>query len=264
MQLHQATGNTNDSIVIYSDDILAQNGSKSYEPFKNYKTFWEHCGEDDIKVERSKGRMDPVLRLYIKCRIMLPCNNNVANGEANGTQATVEKVILKAGTQIQQVMLKNGVTVAAVKASQVSYIMLRHCNDRIVPAVFSIKPKQHIFKAKILKPKAMQVKNDEREIIKMKAIQVPVLINNSTTGHKLQGSGVDNLFVHNWSYVQNWVYVMLSRVKTHAGLFSRTQLSTDLKKYAVPDKLRKMLQDFAPKSPSRWSDTEYNDLFNLH
>jgi hypothetical protein len=154
--------------------------------------------------------------------------------------------------------------VAAVKASQVSYIMLRHCNDRIVPAVFSIKPKQHIFKAKILKPKAMQVKNDEREIIKMKAIQIPVLINNATTGHKLQGSGVDNLFVHNWSYVQNWVYVMLSRVKTHAGLFSRTRLSTDLKKYAVPDKLQKMLQDFAPKSPSRWSDTAYNDLFNLH
>jgi hypothetical protein len=81
MQLHQATGNTNDSIVIYSDDICAQNGSKSYEPFKNYKTCCEHCGEDDIKVE-----------LYIKCRIMLPCNNNVANGEANGTQATVEKV----------------------------------------------------------------------------------------------------------------------------------------------------------------------------
>ena len=92
MQLHQATGNTNDSIVIYSDDIRAQNGSKSYEPFKNYKTCCEHCGEDDIKVERSKGCMDPVLKLYIKCRIMLPCNNNVANGEANGTQATVEKV----------------------------------------------------------------------------------------------------------------------------------------------------------------------------
>eukprot|EP00978_Attheya_sp_CCMP212_P024553 scaffold77332_cov43-Attheya_sp.AAC.1 len=110
MQLHHARGNTNDSIVIYSDAIHAQNGSKSYEPFKNYKTFWEHhCREDDIKVERSEGRMDPpVLRLYIKCHIMLPCNNNIANGEANGTQAMVEKVVLKAGTQIQQVMLKNG------------------------------------------------------------------------------------------------------------------------------------------------------------
>eukprot|EP00978_Attheya_sp_CCMP212_P038127 scaffold185796_cov63-Attheya_sp.AAC.1 len=230
MQLHHARGNTNDSIVIYSDDIRAQNGSKSYEPFKNYKTFWEHCREDDIlKVERSEGRMDPVLRLYIKCCIMLPCNNKIANGEANGTQATVEKVVLKAGTQIQQVMLKNGVNVAAVKASQVSYIMLCHCNDQIVPAVFSIKPKQHTFKAKLPKPKAMQVKNDEREIIKMTAIQVPVLINNVTTGHKLQGLGVNNLFVHNWSYVQNWVYAMLSHVKTHGGLFSRTPLSTDLK-----------------------------------
>ena len=53
----------------------------------------------------------------------------------------------------------------------------------------------------------------------MQATQVPILINNATTGHKLQGSSVDSLFVHNWSYVTIWVYVMLSRVRTRAGPF---------------------------------------------
>ena len=62
----------------------------------------------------------------------------------------------------------------------------------------------------------------------MKAKQLPLLINNATTGHKLQGSRVDTLFVHNWSNVTNWTYVMLSCIKTHAGLFCQKKLGNDL------------------------------------
>ena len=146
-------------------------------------------------------------------------------------------------------------------ASQVSYIVLRHSNDRIRPATFSFKPKQHTFKAKILKPRELQVKGDEREVLQMQATQLPILINNATTGHKLQGSSVDSLFVHNWSYVTNWVYVMLSRVRTRAGLFCRKPLSKDLSKYAVPVALKTMLQDFRSMAPTYWSDEEYEELF---
>jgi hypothetical protein len=32
------------------------------------------------------------------------------------------------------------------------------------------------------------------EWVSMKSVQLPVLINNATTGHKLQGSGVEELF----------------------------------------------------------------------
>jgi hypothetical protein len=35
--------------------------------------------------------------------------------------------------------------------------------------------------------------------------------NNATTGHKLQGSSVDSIFVHAWIY--EWAYVVLSRVR---------------------------------------------------
>jgi hypothetical protein len=195
---------------------------------------------------------------------MLPANSDVSKGQANGTQATFESIVLKAGEQPQHVLLDGNIPVAAVRASQVAYITLRHSNDRIRPATFSVRPKNYTFKAKILKPHVLRVKGDERDTLQMKATQLPILINNATTGHKLQGSGVDSLFIHNWSYVQNWVYVMLSRVKTRAGLFSRKPLSRDLSKYAVPQALQAMLQHFrTTKSPTCWTDEEYQELFDL-
>jgi hypothetical protein len=248
--------------MIFSDNLRIQNGQKTYDPFRNCMTFWEHCGEDDVKLPKGAGRMDPVLRVYRGCHMMLPSNTDVTNGQANGTQATLETVVLKPDEQPHYVLLDGTVPVAAVLASQVSYVVLRHSNDRIRPATFSIKPKEHTFKAKILKPRILQVKGNERELLGMKATQVPVLVNNATTGHKLQGSGVDSLFVHNWSYVTNWVYVMLSRVKTRAGLFCRKTLSKDLSRYAVPQALKKMLEHFRTKVPTSWSDEEYNELIN--
>jgi hypothetical protein len=261
--LHRRTGNTNDSVMVFCDDVQAQNASKTYQPFLNCKTFWEACGEDDLKLPRSAGRMDPVLRLYRGCNVMLPTNSNVANGQANGTQTTFVKLVLKPGEHTETVMLDGNVPVAAVLASQVSYIVLQHTNDRIRPATFSLKPKQQTFTAKILKPRLLQIRGDEREKLAMKATQVPVVINNATTGHRLQGSGVDTLFVHNWSYVQNWVYVMLSCVRKRSGLFCRMKLSKDLTKYAVPESLQKMLQHFSCKTPTYWSDEEYDGLFGL-
>ena len=45
--------------------------------------------------------------------------------------------------------------------------------------------------ASILKPKVLRVKCSDHEAIAMRASQVPLPFNNLTTGHKLQGSGVD-------------------------------------------------------------------------
>ena len=263
--LYRETGDTRDSIMVFSDDLLVQNSNKTFVPFQNCAVFWEHCTEDDVKLAKGAGRMDPVLRLYHGCRIMLPCNSDVKKGQANGTQATFQKIVLKAGEEAhtQQVLLDGTIPVTAVRASQVSYIVLRHCNDRIQPPTFSLQPKRQTFKAKILKPRPLQVKGNERELLQMKATQLPVLINNATTGHKLQGSGVDSLFVHNWSYVTNWVYVMLSRVKTRAGLFCRKELSKDLQKYAVPEALQSMLHCFRSRAPTYWSDEQYEDLFSI-
>ena len=54
----------------------------------------------------------------------------------------------------------------------------------------------------------------------MKITQFGVNSNIATTGHKLQGTSKDQLIVASWNYsCPNWVYVVLSRVRTLKGLF---------------------------------------------
>lgn len=65
----------------------------------------------------------------------------------------------------------------------------------------------------------MQVKEGQHENIKMQATQIQLLVNDGTTGHKLQGATIDRIFVHSWRYEKNWPYVVLSRVKTLEGVF---------------------------------------------
>jgi len=139
------------------------------------------------------------LRLFRDRRTMLPTNTNVKSGQANGTQALFQKLVLKQGTNLGSVILSNGIKVNAVFSSDVDHIVLKHVNNRIRPEIFSLQPKEFTFKAKFLKPKVLQTKGDEREFLIMKGKQIPLIINDATTGHKLQGSGVNNLFVHSWS-----------------------------------------------------------------
>lgn len=207
--------------------------------------------------------MDPVLCVYKDCRLMLPFNNDVKSGQANGTQTLLQKVVLKQGETASQIMLNGQIPVKAVHASQVDHMVLRHCNDRITPELFSVSPKRYTsFKARIPKPESLQLNNNDREWITMRGVQVPVLVNNATTGHKLQGSGVDNLFVHNWSDVTNWSYVMLSRVRTHTGLFCRKNLSENLSKYKVPEGLTNMLRSFEQRRPRPLTEDSYEELLS--
>ena len=70
--------------------------------------------------------------------------------------------------------------------------------------------------------------------INCKIEQFGVFINNATTGHKLQGMSKDILVVTDyWYKTINWVYVVLSRVRTLKGLFFKKPL--DPSKYFVND-----------------------------
>ena len=162
-------------------------------------------------------------------------------------------------------MLNNDIPVRSVFASQIDFIELEHVSTRIQPSIFTLTPKEFTFKASMIKPKHMQTKTNEREEIQMKATQLPVIVNNATTGHKLQGSGVDILLVHNWSFVQNWIYVMLLRVRTREGLFARKKLDDDLDRYKMPEKLKRMLAKFKrDKAPSVLSDHDYDMLLLIN
>ena len=155
------------------------------------------------------------------------------------------------------------IPVKAVYASQVLSPELLHTNQKIVPQTFLVKPKEWYLNANILKPRALQVKDDDHETLKMKATQLPVISNHATTGHKLQGSSMYKLFIHSWSYTMNWPYIVLSRLRTSEGLFIRKKLDANLLKYKVPQKLRTMIQWLKRKAPSLWTEQDYRDIFQL-
>ena len=252
-----------DTLLILADQMLTKDADDNWVQFRATKTVWEHCGEDDMKPssDEIRERVDPVLKLYKGCRVMLPTNEDVANGLANGTQATVEKVVLKPGHSPVTVMLNDALPVPAVLASQVQEVILSHSNDRIRPNMFSLKPKKTAaLKARIPTPENLRCEEDQTDKIPLKFFQIPMILNNATTGHKLQGSSVDDLFVHQWKYVQNWAYVVLSRVRTIRGLFLREPLSLDMSLYKMDKSLTKMLSHFRQMLPTTLSEEQYSLL----
>ena len=82
--------------------------------------------------------------------------------------------------------------VKAVYALQVVSIVLKHNNPKIIPNTFQLEPIEFHITARILKPKLLQMKEDDRKMVKMKATQLPVISNQATTGHKLQGASIIN------------------------------------------------------------------------
>ena len=70
---------------------------------------------------------------------------------------------------------------------------------------------------------------EDRTLLKKVIItQIPIMMNDATTGHKLQGMSVNKLIIVSWSFKENWVYVVLSRVRTLKGLFLLKPLPKNL------------------------------------
>ena len=137
----------------------------NYEPFHNQKIFWENCGEDDIEFPREhNGRMDPLLKLYKGCQLMLPFNNNVRHGEANRTTVTLISICLKPNIVPIQIIIGK-LPVKAIYASQVVSIVLKHNNPQSTPNMFQLEPIEFCITTRILKPRLLQMKEDECEMM---------------------------------------------------------------------------------------------------
>ena len=76
----------------------------------------------------------------------------------------------------QMLMLGNKIPIAAVRASQVEKIILKHINNWVEPCTFCVEPKQYTFSARLLKPRALRTKQMPRECLKMKAKQLPLFL----------------------------------------------------------------------------------------
>ena len=74
----------------------------------------------------------------------------------------------------------------------------------------------------------------------LQLMSFPIIGNFATTGHKLQGKSMDNLIIAEWRNVQNWAYVVLSWVRTLAGLFLWEPLPEDFSFAPEPEYLSMM------------------------
>ena len=166
---------TRDTLIILADKLAAKTPHGNYEPFHNWNIFWENCGEEECN-----GRMDPLLKLYKGCQLMMVFNNNVRHGEANRTTVTLISICLKPNIVPIQIIVSR-LPVKAIYASQVVSIVLKHNNPKIIPNMFQLEPIEFCIPMRIFKPKLLQMNKDECKMEKMKATQLPVISNQATT-----------------------------------------------------------------------------------
>jgi hypothetical protein len=181
--------------------------------------------------------VDPVLKLYPDCPMMYTKNNDVLNGQANGSRVRVKKVKTKPGEEPTVLKLDCGTKVRVLLASQVESILVEHEAEDISPRTFHVNSDSWKF--------STSLKCGTEDLhVSMKGKQFPIISNSCTTGHKLQGCSVEDILINDFHYQVNWPYVVLSRVRTMKGLYLRECLSEDLKKYRMKPRMRQMLQRF--------------------
>ena len=230
------------AILLLMDDLQMTDSNGKYVGVTSNSVkvhFWSNCGENDAKVEtgKAKPRIDPVLKLYPNCPLMLTENKDVSNGQANGSRVFLKKVHVRSGIRPMLVKMKNGAVVRAYKASEVRCIELEHELEDIEPRKFQMESKNFSFNW-------YTVLDEAKTKLKMKGEQFPVISNSATTGHKLQGYTASSLLVNSWSYKENWAYVVLSRVRTMAGLYLLKPLSDLLEKFEMPKAMKDMIKGF--------------------
>ena len=247
--------------VVFMDDLQMQDVGKTFVSVASNQVkrwFYENVSESlaDAGTPNNKKRIDPCLKLYTGCPMMMTENSDVANGEANGSRVTVKKLTMKYNEAPFVLRLANGTKVNAMFASQVKSITVEHEEESIVPRQCEIVAGQHMFRCKMNF-------EDEDLFARMKGNQFPLISNSCTTGHKLQGCTLEALLVNDssWYYAANWAYVVLSRVKTMKGLFLRRKLLRNLKKYQKSEDMVRMIQKFRDTIAVKELDQQvYDDL----
>jgi hypothetical protein len=83
-------------VLILSDHVQIRSKTHGDVLLQQRTKFWSCCGESDTETS-DKKRLDPVLKLYPGCKVMLTSNTHVKGGEANGSVGSVQKISLKPG-----------------------------------------------------------------------------------------------------------------------------------------------------------------------
>ena len=167
------------------------------------------------------------------------------NGEANGTLCHLVNVYLHKETTEDDFELMNidGLWVRMIDASSVDYLL---CQFADTEQTFKVYAQTNL--CRIDMPIELTPGEKKRHTISINMNRFPVLPNNCTTGHKLQGQTKESLFISAWFYGKNWPYVVLSRVKQLSGLFLRTGIDPN-HDFSLDARLVRMLTHLRRKQP---------------
>lgn len=204
-------------------------------------------GDDDIKATDwfcQGAKIEPALRVYPGSHHMCITNENLDQGRGNGTLCKCLRVKLKQNGQERKWKNWDGKKVWTVTIDSVEWIEFEHYPTPPGKKARTFKLTPQEFTATIDFP--LYADLPPIKVGNATVTQIPVNSNIATTGHKLQGMSKDMLIVNSWNYKTNWVYVVLSRVRTRKGLYLRKPLD-EHRNFNVPEQLirfEQRLKDF--------------------
>ena len=183
-------------------------------------------GDDNVRIDRK--HVDPCLRLYPGARFMCIDNDDLNEGpletrRGNGTQCRVVNIRLKDVAE-RRIKTWDDRKVWTISCKDVEYIEF----EKLTGGSFRMTTST----------RTVNVKDNGKDM-KCKMTQFLVNSSDAVTGHKLQGMTKDNVIVVSWQKKINWVYVVLSRVRTLNGLYLFKRLR--LKDIAMPESFREYL-----------------------
>jgi len=194
---------------------FSKNGQDMGHEF--HKFMWSMCGDDNLDAG-SNTKVDPCLKLIHGSPLMINSNTEKDQNLVKGTLGNFVNVRWKDG-HLPHVENYHGFKVLAANITDIECIIMKvEADNRIVelrPEMTEVDIKHDVFGPK-------------NRLKKFKVFQIPVNLSLATTGHKLQGMTKDILILAELSLVPNWLYVVLSRVTTLAGLYLMKPLTLEM------------------------------------
>jgi hypothetical protein len=105
-------------LYVVCDNIRINKDCTGYVPIKQTKCFYDISGESNIKTTRS-GHVDPVLKLNMRCDVMITEIIDLYNGLANCTRAKLTRIIIKQQSDIFSINIRHNTVVKGMHQYQV-------------------------------------------------------------------------------------------------------------------------------------------------
>ena len=182
---------------------------------------YDTCGDDNVRMCCGK-MIEPVLKFYTNAPFMMNSNDRIEESLANGTPCYGMYIRLRDNVQYRQENWE-GYLVNTVYAHEVDYIICKKVKKKEKDPDEFFKITADVKTATVSLPTMHKVK-----IGGIIFEQFRLNCNIATTVHKLQGVSTDKLVIYSWNYkCANWIYVVLSRVKTLKGLVLCAKLNCE-------------------------------------